>query len=54
MVAVFGPPPVRGLGSAGGFKFMVEDRGDAAACTKLQKQTDNLVAARRNKRRREL
>ena len=27
-VAVFGPPPVRGVGRAGGFKLMVEDRGD--------------------------
>ena len=40
---VFGPPPVAGLGSGGGFKFMVEDRGvnDLKA---LQIQTDNLVA----------
>ena len=28
MVAVFGPPPVRGVGRAGGFAIMVEDRGD--------------------------
>jgi multidrug efflux pump subunit AcrB len=27
-IAVFGAPPVDGLGNAGGFKFMVEDRGD--------------------------
>ena len=27
-VAVFAPPPVRGVGRAGGFKFMIEDRGD--------------------------
>ena len=26
--AVFGPPPVRGVGRAGGFTIMVEDRGD--------------------------
>jgi multidrug efflux pump len=40
---VFGPPPVAGLGSSGGFKFIVEDRGvnDLHA---LQQQTDNLVA----------
>ena len=25
---VFGPPPVRGVGRAGGFKLMIEDRGD--------------------------
>ena len=28
MVGVFGAPPVDGLGNAGGFKLMVEDRGD--------------------------
>ncbi len=27
-VAVFPPPPVNGLGTIGGFKFMIEDRGD--------------------------
>ena len=27
-VAIFGPPPVAGLGSGGGFKFIVEDRGE--------------------------
>ena len=27
-VAVFGPPPVRGVGRAGGFALMIEDRGD--------------------------
>ena len=40
---VFGPPPVAGLGSGGGFKFMVEDRG-VNDLRMLQKQTDNLVA----------
>ena len=28
VVSVFGAPPVDGLGTAGGFKLMVEDRGD--------------------------
>ena len=28
MVNVFGAPPVDGLGTAGGFKMVVEDRGD--------------------------
>ena len=28
MITVLGPPPVRGVGRAGGFKLMVEDRGD--------------------------
>jgi multidrug efflux pump len=40
---VLGPPPVAGLGSGGGFKFMVEDRGVNDLKT-LQKQTDNLIA----------
>ena len=41
-IAVFGPPPVRGVGRAGGFAMMVEDRGDVGP-PNLQKQTDNLV-----------
>jgi len=42
MIAVFGAPPVDGLGNAGGFKLMVEDRGDAGLAT-LQGQADNLA-----------
>jgi multidrug efflux pump len=42
MVAVFGPPPVRGVGRAGGFAIMIEDRGDLGP-VKLQEQTENLV-----------
>ncbi|MBV8316550.1 MAG: efflux RND transporter permease subunit [Planctomycetaceae bacterium] len=41
-VAIFPPPPVRGVGRAGGFKIMIEDRSDAGPNT-LQGQTDNLV-----------
>jgi multidrug efflux pump len=41
-VAVFGPPPVRGVGRAGGFALMVEDRGDVGPAM-LQAQTENLV-----------
>jgi multidrug efflux pump len=41
-VAVFPPPPVRGAGRAGGFAFMVEDRGDLGS-KELQNQTENLV-----------
>jgi multidrug efflux pump len=41
MVAVFGPPPVRGVGRAGGFAIMIEDRGDLGPA-ELQKQVDNL------------
>ncbi|HTQ39858.1 MAG TPA: multidrug efflux RND transporter permease subunit [Pirellulales bacterium] len=43
-VMVFPPPPVRGVGRAGGFMLMVEDRGDLGP-NKLQEQTENLVAA---------
>ena len=41
-VTVFGPPPVRGVGRAGGYRIMVEDRGDQGS-TVLQGQTENLV-----------
>jgi multidrug efflux pump len=41
-VQVFPPPPVRGVGRAGGFALMIEDRGDAGPA-QLQTQTDNLV-----------
>ncbi len=42
IVAVFGAPPVDGLGNSGGFKLMVEDRGDKPLDV-LQGQADNLV-----------
>ncbi len=42
VVQVFPPPPVRGVGRAGGFTLMVEDRSDAGL-TALQEQTENLV-----------
>jgi len=42
-VLVFGPPAVRGLGNAGGFKLMVEGTGDVDFDA-LQAQADNLVA----------
>ena len=41
-IGVFGPPPVRGLATAGGFKVMIEDRGSEGPAA-LQEQTDNLV-----------
>src|SRR5262249_14906697 len=40
-VAVFGPPPVRGVGRAGGFALMIEDRG-AVGPAFLQEQTEKL------------
>ncbi len=42
MITVLGPPPVRGVGRAGGFKIMVEDRGDNGSQT-LQGQTEFLT-----------
>jgi multidrug efflux pump len=42
-VLVFGPPAVRGLGNAGGFKLMVEATGDVNFDA-LQGQADKLVA----------
>ncbi len=42
MVAVFGPPPVRGVGRAGGFAIMIEDRGDLGPA-KLQKSIEAVV-----------
>jgi multidrug efflux pump len=41
-VVIFGPPPVQGLGTTGGFKFLVEDRGDLGLDI-LQDQTANLI-----------
>ena len=46
-VAVLGAPPVDGIGSAGGFKLMIEDRGNAGMAA-LQGQVDNLVEKSRS------
>ena len=45
-VTVYGASPIPGLGVAGGFKFIVEDRG-GLGLGDLQEQTDNLVASSR-------
>jgi multidrug efflux pump len=45
-VSIFPPPPVDGLGSAGGFKLIVEDRGDLGLPA-LQEATDGLLKAAR-------
>ncbi len=42
-IAVFGAPAVDGLGNAGGFKIMIQDRGDSSL-ESLQAQTDNMIA----------
>ncbi len=44
VVSVFGAPPVPGIGTASGFKLMVEDRG-SLGLDKLQQHTDSLVTA---------
>jgi multidrug efflux pump len=41
-VVVLGPPPLKGVGRAGGFNLMVEDRGDLGL-DELQKQVENLI-----------
>jgi multidrug efflux pump subunit AcrB len=43
-VHVFGAAPVEGLGTAGGFKIVVQDRGDGTLPA-LQKTADKVVAA---------
>jgi multidrug efflux pump subunit AcrB len=43
VVNVFGAPAVEGLGTAGGFKVIVEDRGDMGMTT-LQQTADGVVA----------
>src|SRR5205814_7068073 len=47
--AVFAPPPVRGVGRAGGFAFVLEDRGDLGP-VELQKWSERLAALGNNKR----
>ena len=42
-IAIVGAPPIRGVGRTGGFKFVVEDRGDLGLRS-LEQQTANLVA----------
>ncbi len=44
IVNIFGAPPVEGLGTAGGFKIIVQDTGDNGLAV-LQKTADQVVAA---------
>jgi hydrophobe/amphiphile efflux-1 (HAE1) family protein len=46
-IFVIAPPPVRGLGTAGGFKALVQDRG-GRGLNALQEATDALVDAARH------
>ncbi|WP_068826985.1 efflux RND transporter permease subunit [Pseudomonas sp. BMS12] len=45
-IAIFPPPPVRGLGTIGGFRLQVEDRG-SLGYEELYKQTQNILAKAR-------
>ena len=44
LVLAFGPPPIFGLGSAGGFEFYVQNRGEGGA-PRLQEVTQQLLGA---------
>ncbi len=48
-IAVFPPPPVRGIGSAGGFKIQIEDRSGRGTPQQLQAATENLIAEARKR-----
>src|SRR5262249_50053244 len=43
LVSAFGAPPVEGLGTTGGFKLVIEDRGNAGL-EELQQVSDRIVA----------
>jgi hydrophobe/amphiphile efflux-1 (HAE1) family protein len=43
IVSVYGAPPIEGLGTTGGFKVIVEDRGNLGPA-ELQRVTDQIVA----------
>jgi multidrug efflux pump len=45
-VSLYTPPPVSGLGSASGFKIIIEDRGDLGL-PEIEKQIDRLIARSR-------
>jgi len=45
VIKVLGPPPVNGLGNAGGFKFIIEDKSGDNDLTKLQANAERLIAA---------
>ncbi len=42
LVTIFGAPPIDGLGTTGGFKMMIEDRGNLGLA-ELQKVSDEIV-----------
>ena len=44
LINVFGAPPVEGLGTAGGFKVVIEDRGDLGA-ENLQSVAERVIGS---------
>ena len=48
VVSLFGGPPVDGLGTTGGFKIIIEDRGNLGL-DELQRISDNIVQRANNK-----
>ncbi|SEP62418.1 multidrug efflux pump [Pseudomonas sp. NFACC02] len=46
-MAIFPPPPVQGLGTIGGFRLQIEDRGNLGY-DELYKETMNVIAKSRN------
>jgi multidrug efflux pump len=48
-VAVFPPPPVRGIGSAGGFKIQIEDRSGRGTPQQLQDAVRKMIAEARTR-----
>jgi multidrug efflux pump subunit AcrB len=53
LINVFAAPPVEGLGTAGGFKIIIEDRGGLGLDT-LEKVADRMVAAGNDQHEREI
>jgi len=49
IILVFPPPPVRGMGNAGGFKMQIEDRSGQNTPQQLQAAIDNLMAEARKR-----
>jgi hydrophobe/amphiphile efflux-1 (HAE1) family protein len=49
IVLVFPPPPIRGVGNAGGFKMQIEDRSGLSTPQQLQAVTDQVIAAARKR-----
>ena len=49
IILVFPPPPIRGVGNAGGFKMQIEDRSGTATPRQLQAVTDQVIAAARKR-----